>query len=152
MRRTAVLLTVLALASLVSANQASALGWRGLWRGARYPTCNWRSYAVATSHVEAPAQTATSVSESLSVTVISHKKAPAQTATPAREYRSLDERRCAELGPDRCRMVYPEDGETEPYPACKAWKWDDEDGWGWDWSESNCPWRQLRHSLLYDYD
>jgi len=61
-----------------------------------------------------------------------------------RQDRSLDERRCAELGTDRARLVYPTDGDIDPYPVCKAWKWNDEDGWGWDWSESNCPWKQCK--------
>jgi hypothetical protein len=39
-------------------------------------------------------------------------------------------------------MVYPGDSDIDPYPVCRAWKWDDEDGWGWNWSELNCPWKQ----------
>jgi hypothetical protein len=39
-------------------------------------------------------------------------------------------------------MVYPENDDVDPYPVCRAWKWDDEDGWGWNWSELNCAWKQ----------
>jgi hypothetical protein len=70
MRRTAVLLTVLVLASLLSANQASAYGWLGLWRGARYQTCQFCSAATKPHHVRVCAKTAEPAATAISKAAI----------------------------------------------------------------------------------
>ncbi len=70
MRRVTMLFSVLALASLVSVNHASAFGWRG----ARHQNRHCRSVVAATHHQQAPVQTVTPVAATVSkVTVRSDK-------------------------------------------------------------------------------
>lgn len=140
---TCVLMTTAILCGLASTTRAGLFDWRYSWRRAQAPV----STNIATRVSSSPAKTGQLTAPSgRNGTVSVAQTAPSPSdapQSPARRHLSLDEQRVAELGPDRARMVYPRDGETEPYPACKAWKWDSDDGWGWDWSEVNCSWRQM---------
>ena len=151
MRRATMLVTVVTLAGLVSTSQAGIFAWRLSWRRAQR-----RVYSQAeVSHerqVKAMISAAPMGQESASPVAQASTFQAVLPEAAARQYRSLDERRVAELGPCWARMVYPRDAEIEPYPACKAWKWDTDDGWGWDWSELNCPWKQARVRSEFDND
>jgi hypothetical protein len=135
MRCASITLVTLALTLFASGTQASARDGRllrGWFRFARQTVYRTRDANQATQ--SAPART--------------DNEAPTATPTPREPaanaaYQNLsDEQKCALLGPDRCRMAYPLFGDVDPYPACRAWRWDDEDGWDWNWSEMNCPWKQ----------
>lgn len=119
MRRIVILSAILTAVSLVAINHTSACGWRVPRHGAGAGRCDYHHPAAVTQATQASAQ----------------------TATARVDHRSLDERKCAELGPEWCRMI-TRMHDADPYPVCKVWKWDPEEGWGWDWSEFNCPWRQ----------
>ena len=141
MRCALITLVALALTYFASSTQASGCGWRfhrGWFRCGCQPVY-YRTGDVSQATQPAPASTE---GKGPIATPTSHHLIARELATnPA--YRSLsDEDKCALLGRERARMVYPEYDDVDPYPVCRAWKWDDEDGWGWDWSELNCPWKQ----------
>jgi len=115
---------------LVLASQASAFSLFGLLRPHRNQACPPRSGCVAIQAADVSEGTAASYQDDL----------------------TEDERRCAELGRGRCRMVRPIHDDVDDHPVCKAWKWNSDDGWHWDWAESNCPWRQQKRPLRYNFD
>ena len=151
MRRASIILPAVVLAAFVFADQASAQGWRLPRRSVRWVIRNvrqdFRIRNTQDAHHVVPSFASAETEPSAN-----NEARPRPTPAPeltARElasnpaYRALsDEEKCALLGRERAYMVYPHDGETDPYPVCRAWKWDDEDGWDWDWSEINCPWKQ----------
>ena len=145
MRRATILMAVVTLASLVSTSQAGIFGWRLVRCHAQRP-----AYSQTRSDQDRDVKVAVAIN-----TAEQKAAAPAvhasvsQTSTTRQQvgrHRSLDERRVAELGPSRARMVYSTYDDTDPYPVCKAWTWDDEEGWHWEWSELNCPWKELREA------
>jgi hypothetical protein len=141
MRCALITFVALALTYFASGSEALAGGWRlqrGWLRRARAPVY-YRTRDVSHATQPSPASTG---SEAPTATPAPHHPTARELATnPA--YQGLsDKQKCALLGPERCRMAYPLFSDVDPYPACRAWKWDDEDGWDWNWSELNCPWKQ----------
>jgi hypothetical protein len=135
MRCALITFVALAVTYFASGTQASARDWRFLkgWFRGRYQPI-YKTVDAGQVTKPAPARP--------------DDGAPVATPTPLEmatnpAYRSLsDEQKCALLGRETAHMVYPDDDDIDPYPACRAWKWDDEDGCSWDWSELNCPWKQ----------
>ena len=152
MRRMTMLLAMLTLAGLVSTSHAGIFRWRLSWRQAQQPVYSQRQVNHHGQHAKATTSAAPVGQDDATPVAHGSTSRVAAPETAVRQYRSLDERRVAELGPKRARMVYPNDAEVDPYPACRAWKWDDDDGWGWDWSELNCPWKQSCGPWEFDTD
>ncbi len=125
MRLTVLLPAFLTVVSLVAVNYASACDCQGM-------CCRPIAVFCPCRH---PAEEAR------------NRLVSAQPSTRGFDHRSVDEKLCAELGPEWCRMI-TRMHDTDPYPVCKAWKWDAEDGWDWDWSEFNCPWKQCHNCDL----
>ncbi len=151
MRCTLITLVALVLTCSAPATQASAGGWRfqrGWFRRGRQPV-SYRTNDVSQETRTAPAGS-DSQAPTATATRATHRSTPRKLAANSAHRSLSDEEKCALLGRERAHMVYPEYDDVDPYPVCRAWKWDDEDGWGWDWSELNCPWKQLRHPLPYD--
>ena len=79
MRRLTTLTVVAASICLLSASQASALGWRGMWRGARQQNHQCCTVTVAPDHAAVSAKTA----EPAATTVSKSKVKPAPVAEAA---------------------------------------------------------------------
>lgn len=151
MRRIAICIAALAVAYSALSGPVSAFGWRRLdrrtfWSNSGNRSCCSRRLEATSRPV--PIRLGKSGSPVGSETVENARSSPINTShsDAGRRYASADERRCAELGPDRCKMIYPKYDDDGPYPACKVWKcWPDDGGGiecGWEWSELNCPWKQ----------
>lgn len=144
MRRLTILMAMLTLASLVSMSQAGLFGWRTYWRRVQRPFYT-NTQIDSIQYAEENGSTSLTGDRAPATAVHTLSSPGHSPHAPTQRLRTLDEQRVAELGPDWARMVYPRDSESDPYPACKAWKWDSDDGWDWDWSDLNCPWRQMGH-------
>jgi len=110
MRLVTVVCGVLLFVSVVLVDQASAFGFRGLWQRSGYGRSTSCTCCVVTKGSQ-------------------DRQMPIQTPAPATDDRSPDERRCAEMRSGWCRMVRPKYEDVDPYPACKAWKWNHEACW-----------------------
>ena len=151
MRQVVAVIAMIVILGLDSTSQAGVFAWRLGWRHVRQPVQR-QAEASQMQGVRAIASAGTAEVKPVTPATPASFEQARTTARTVSQYRSLEERRVAELGPDRAKMVYPGFGDVDPYPACKAWKWDDEDGWHWEWAEANCPWKQALTPSKFESD